>query len=76
MLGIVIIFISTLFIVLIFDTLVKANVSCLGRPENPQVVKCNIKRYNIDIIMGLMLVGFFILLDIGALYMVLTGWEV
>ncbi len=71
--GMIIIFISTLFIMLIFNTLVKANISCLGNPQNPKIVTCNMKRYNIDIIFGLMLIGFFIVLDVGALYLIFTG---
>lgn len=75
-LGIMIIIISTLFIMLIFNTLVMANIKCLGSPENPRVMTCNLKRFNIDMVFGLMLVGFFIVLDIGALYLVLTGTPV
>ena len=75
-LGILIIIISTLFIMLIFNTLVMANVKCLGNPENPRLVTCNLKRFNIDMIFGLMLIGFFAVLDMGALYLILTGTTV
>jgi hypothetical protein len=73
--GVVIIIISTLFIVLIFNTLIKANLACLGRPDRPEIMQCSIKRYNIDMIMGLMLVGFLTLLDFGSLYLVLSNWK-
>ena len=73
MLGALILIISTLFIMLIFNTLIRANMNCLGNPSNPGKMTCNLKRFNIDMIFGLMLVGFFIVLDMGALYMLFTG---
>ncbi len=76
MLGVMIVIISTLFIMMIFNTLVMANIKCLGNPENPAQMKCNLKRFNIDVIFGLMLVGFFTVLDIGALYLVLTAGSI
>jgi hypothetical protein len=74
--GIIIIIISTLFIVMIFNVLIRANVKCLGTPENPGAMKCNLQKFNIDTIFGLMMIGFFIVLDIGALYMFMTGWKI
>lgn len=73
MLGLLIIIISSLFIMLIFDMLVSANIKCLGSPENPSVMKCNLKRFNVDMVFGLMLICFFSMLDIAAFYLILTG---
>ncbi|MBN2330184.1 MAG: hypothetical protein JXC85_00035 [Candidatus Aenigmarchaeota archaeon] len=73
MLGILIIIISTLFIILIFNTLVSANIKCLGDPENPRVMTCNLQKFNVDMVFGLMLVCFFALLDMAAFYLIFTG---
>jgi hypothetical protein len=73
MLGILILFISSLFIMLIFETLVRANVACLGSPENPSIVRCDLRKYNIDIIFGFLLIAFFAVLDIVAFYLLFTG---
>jgi len=70
--GLVIIFISTAFILLTFTTMVKSNINCVGNPENPNVMKCNIGDYGVGFIAGLILVGFLMLLEIGAVYLMFT----
>ncbi len=69
LLGLMIIFISTSFILLLFTTLVKASALCISSPTNPQQISCDIKKFNVDLFFGLMIICFFFLLDVAAVYL-------
>lgn len=68
-LGVLIIITSNLFIVLIFDTLAKANITCVGAVQD-NTFECNLKQFNIDLIFGLLMISFFLMLDAVSFYIV------
>lgn len=72
--ALMIVFISSLFILFIFNTLIEDNLNCIGDPQEETVVTCNMKSYGMDIIIGLTVIGFFVLLDIGAVYLMFSSW--
>ena len=71
--GIIVILVSTMFIILLFSTLVKMNLTCLGDPDNPRIIRCDLRKYNIDLIFSLMMIAFFVMLDVGAVYLMFSG---
>jgi len=69
LIGLVIIFISMLFIVLVISTMVRANVECVSSDDNPQLLKCNIKEFSVSLVTGLIMLGFFMMVEVGAVYL-------
>ncbi len=68
--GMVIIFVSVFFILSVFDAMIKANIECM---QEADIIKCNLKEFSIYLIIGLLLIGLFILVDIAVVY-VLIGF--
>ena len=66
--GMLIIFISVFFMLSIFDILIKANVECIRGMES---IKCNIKEFGFSFMLGLSLIGMFILVDVAVIYLIL-----
>jgi hypothetical protein len=71
--GLVIIFISSFFMLFIFSTLANLNVRCLGDPSNPSITECDFGQYGTEITLSVLMAGFFVLLDFGALYLMLNA---
>jgi len=72
LLGLIIIFICTSFILLIFTTLVKASALCISASGAPQEISCDIKKFDVDLFFGLMIICFFFMLDVAAVYLALS----
>ena len=71
LLGLVIVFISSLFILLIFNFLIKSQVSCV---KNLEKMKCDVKSMSMEFVIGLVIIGFFVLVDFGTIYIMTTSW--
>jgi hypothetical protein len=72
--GLVIIFISAFFILFIFGMLAQLNVKCLGDPSEPAVTRCDFGQYGTEIVVSILLAGFFVVLDFGAMYLMMQAW--
>jgi len=68
--GMVIIFISVFFILLIFDSVVKEQVKCMAGFENQA---CDLRETGKSLVIGLALISMFLIVDGGVLYMIIKS---
>ncbi len=73
LIGLVIVFISTMFVLTIFNSVIKDHISCVGDTENPRNVKCEFETSSVDFLFGLAFMIFFVALDIGTVFLMFTG---
>lgn len=65
--GMLIVFISAIFILFIFDVMVRGQISCLYEQG---LTKCNVAEMSFGFIIGLVIIAVFVLIDIAALYLI------
>jgi len=75
-LGLVIIFITTFFVLSLGSSLAKQTVTCSKIPSNPDNVNCRLEKYNMDMIVTFLMVLSFIIADAGAVYLMVMTWKV
>ena len=68
--GMVIIFISAFFMFFIFDTAVKNSMQCL---TGIGTGACESGGSMFDLVLALCIIGFFVLIDIGVVYIVMSS---
>ncbi len=69
--GMVIIFISAFFIMFTIDSIVRNDLNCLAGEEGKTV--CNLENVGFAFIVKMIVIGVFILLDIVAVYLIVTN---
>ena len=69
--GMVVIFISAFFIMFTLDSVFRNDMNCLAGEEGKTV--CNLEDIGLAFIIKMIVVGFFILIDIVAVYMIVTN---
>jgi hypothetical protein len=69
--GMVIIFISAFFIIFTVDSIIRNDLNCLAGEEGKIV--CNLENVGFTFIVKTVVIGFFILLDIVAVYLIVTN---
>jgi hypothetical protein len=69
--GMVVIFISVFFIMLTIDSVIKNDMNCLASGEGKTV--CNLDNMGFAFIIKMIVVGFFILIDIVTVYLIVTN---
>ena len=68
--GTLIIFISCFFIFFTFDSLIRSQLIC----TTGQTVSCNVTELNMTIIAGILIVGFFLFVDMLVVYLMVKTW--
>jgi hypothetical protein len=68
--GMVIIFISVFFILFIFDTVIKKQITCMQVMEG---AGCNVKEMGQSLVIGIALIAMFLIVDSGVLYMIIRS---
>jgi len=69
--GMVIIFVSAFFIMFTIDSIVKNDLNCLAGEGGKTV--CNLENMGFAFIIKTLVIGFFILVDIVAVYLIVTN---
>ncbi len=69
--GMVIIFVSAFFILLTIDSIIKGDLRCVPGEEGKMI--CSIEDVGFGFILKTIMVGFFILIDIVAVYLIATN---
>lgn len=69
--GMVIIFVSAFFIMFTVDSIIKNDLNCLAGEDGKTV--CNLENVGFAFIIKTVVIGFFILLDIVAVYLIVTN---
>ncbi len=72
--GLMIVFITTFFIMSLGSSLVKESVMCEELPDKPDNFNCHLEKYNMDMVVTFFMVLSFILADVGAVYLMVTTW--
>ena len=73
--GLVIVFITTFFSLFIGNSVLRGALSCTDDPENPDKVKCQLEKYNIETVFSFFTVLSFLLADVGAVYLMIISWK-
>lgn len=69
--GMIVIFISAFFIIFTIDSIVKNDLNCLTGESGKTV--CNLDDVGMSFIIKTMVIGFFILLSIVSVYLIMTN---
>lgn len=69
-LAMLVIFISTFFIFFTFDSMLRTKIVC----SYGEKLICNITEFNTRIIIGILIVGMFLFLDVMVVYVMLKTW--
>jgi hypothetical protein len=69
--GMVIIFVSAFFIIFTVDSIIKNDLNCLAGEGGKTV--CNLENIGFSFIIKTVVIGFFILVDIVAVYLIVTN---
>ncbi|MCK4714391.1 MAG: hypothetical protein KAT35_02360 [Candidatus Aenigmarchaeota archaeon] len=75
MVGLLIVFITTFFIMSLGSSLVEESIMCEEMPDKPDNYKCRIEKYNMDMVVTFFMVLSFIIADVGAVYLMVTTWK-
>ncbi len=73
--GLVIIFITTFFTLALGTSLVNESVTCEELPDKPDNFNCQIENYNMDMLFTFFVVISFVIVDMGAVYLMITTWK-
>ncbi|MEM7815666.1 MAG: hypothetical protein QXN71_00935 [Candidatus Aenigmatarchaeota archaeon] len=66
--GMVIIFISTFFMLFIFDTVIRRHISCISSIESGD---CNLRETGTSLIIGIAFIAMFLIIDSAVLYLII-----
>jgi hypothetical protein len=69
-LAALVIFISTFFIFFTFDSMLRSKIVC----SYGEKFICNITEFNMRIVIGILIVGMFLFLDVMVVYVMLKTW--
>ena len=75
MVGLLIVFITTFFIMSLGSSLVDESVMCEELPDKPDNYNCRIEKYSMDMVVTFFMVLSFIIADVGAVYLMVTTWK-
>jgi Na+/H+ antiporter NhaC len=73
--GLIIIFITTFFVLALGSSLAEESIACEELQDNPENVDCRIEKINMDVIVTFLMVVSFIIADVGAVYLMVTTWK-
>jgi len=68
--GMLVIFISSFFILFIFDRVIKDQVACMAGLED---ASCDYSQNSKSLILGISLIAMFLIVDSGVLYMIIKS---
>jgi len=74
--GLLIIFITSFFILAMGSSFVKQTVVCEEMPYRPDNVNCRLAKLNMDTLVTFFMVISFLIADVGAVYLMITSWKV
>ncbi len=74
--GLVIIFITSFFVMALGGTIVKQVITCEEIEYNPDNYNCRLEKMNMDVFFTLLMTFFFIMADIGAVYLMIKNWSI
>ncbi len=72
--GLMIVFITTFFIMALGNSLVKQAVICEEIAYKPDNYNCRLEKMSIDMFVTFFMVLSFIIADVGALFLMITTW--
>ena len=72
--GLLIVFITSFFIIALGNSLVRQSVVCEEISYKPDNYNCRLEKYTMDMVVTFFMVLSFIIADVGAVFLMITTW--